>query len=270
MNLRASDALTRIAAASRLRVEALKLETPGYRLLERLGPVRPAGRLERALRRGAASDPLRLLCGILRASRAGDVLRAEADPAALARLCEAGGAAGIAVASGPEQSRGDLAWVGAVRAACKLPVLLDDIVVDEYQLLDAAVRGADGVLLIAALCSDVQLQVLASRARLLGLDPLVEVRDADELRRALKAGSTLLGLGSREPDAAARGFASALELIPQVPPLVTAVAWSGGSQPADLAPLRGTRCDAVLAGEALLASPDPAAALAALAVAARG
>jgi indole-3-glycerol phosphate synthase len=174
------------------------------------------------------------------------------------------------VATGPERSRGDLAWVGAVRDACALPVLVDDLVVDEYQLLDAAVRRADGVLLIAALCSDVQLQVLASGARLLGLDPLVEVHDSDELRRALRAGATLLGLGSREPDAAAGGLDVALELLPRVPRLVTAVAWSVEPAARVLRALRETRCDAVLAGEVLLSGTDPAAALATLAATARG
>jgi len=270
MNLQVSESLTRAADASRRRVAALKLETPGFRLRQRLGVVRPAERLERALRRGATANPLRLLCRVLRASPATSGLRAEVEPAALARLCETGGAAGISVATEPERSQGDLEWVGAVRAACRLPVLFDDVVVDEYQLLDAAVRGMDGILLIAALCSDVQLQVLASGARLLGLDPLVEVHSAEELRRALRAGATLLGLGSREPDAAAGGLAIALELLPRVPQLVTAVAWSVEPGAGDVAVLRGTRCDAVLAGEALLAGSDPAAALAALLAAARG
>ena len=270
MNLRASESLTRAATASRRRVAALKLETPGFRLRQRLGVVRPAERLERALRRGATANPLRLLCGLLRASPAVGVLSGEGDPASLARLYEAGGAAGLSVATDPERWQGDLTWVSEVRAACTLPLLLDDIIVDEYQLLDAAVRGVDGVLLIAALCSDVQLQVLASGARLLGLDPLVEVHSADELRRALRAGATLLGLGSREPDATASGLAIALELLPQVPQMVTAVAWNVEPGAGVLGVLRGTRCDAVVAGEALLGCPDPAAALGALATAARG
>jgi indole-3-glycerol phosphate synthase len=112
--------------------------------------------------------------------------------------------------------------------------------------------------------------VLASSARLLGLDPLVEVHDADELRRALQAGATLLGLGSREPDAAEPGLATALALLPRVPELVTAVAWSAGLRAGDLAGLRATRCDAVLAGEEPFAGPGAAAALAALHAAARG
>ena len=269
MNLRASTSFEGIVDASRRRVEAMRSVTPGFRLRERLGPVRPAGRLERALRRGAAPNPLRLLCGIRPADPTKGMLRAEPDPASLARIYEAGGAAGISVATGPDPARGDLAWVGAVRDACALPVLVDDLVVDEYQLLDAAVRGAAGVLLIAALCSDVQLQVLTSGARMLGLDPLVEVHGADELRRALQAGATLLGLGSREPGAVAGGLAVALELLPGVPRLVTAVAWSVDARAGALERLRDTRCDAVLAGEALLSGPDPATALAALAATAR-
>jgi len=267
MSPSASSPLTRLAELRRASVETLKLALPGHRLSERLRHVRPAGRLERALRRGGAAAPLRLLCGIQAPSPAPDAVRAGFDPAARARALESGGAAALAVATEPARAHGELAWVDAVRAACALPVLLDDIVVDAYQVLDAAARGADGIVLIAALCSDVQLQVLAGRARLLGLDPLVEVHDAVELRRALKAGSTLIGLGGREPGVDPAAIAS--ELAPLVPPLVTAVAWGPLAIP-DLAALRASRCDALLAGEDLLAAPDLAAALATLAAAARG
>lgn len=269
MSLRASESLTHAADASRRRAAALKLETPGFRLRRQLGVVRPAGRLERALRRGAGADPLRFLCGVQTASRTNAGSGGGPDPTSLARRYEAAGAAGISVAIGPERPPGDLAQLDAVRAACALPVLLDDIVLDEYQLLDAAVRGADGVLLVAALCSDVRLQVLASGARLLGLDPLVEVHDADELRRALRAGATLLGLGSREPDAGADGPAAALDLLPRVPELVAAVAWGGGLLAGDLGALRSSRCDALWVGESFLSGHDPDTVLASLAAAAR-
>jgi indole-3-glycerol phosphate synthase len=137
-------------------------------------------------------------------------------------------------------------------------------------MLDAAVRGADGVLLIAALLSDVQLQVMTSEARMLGLDPLVEVHDQAELQRALKAGATLVGINNRDLRTFEVSLSTALDLMPAVPPLVTAVAESGISTPSDLARLRATRCDAVLVGEALMTSPDPAGTLASLAAAARG
>jgi indole-3-glycerol phosphate synthase len=151
-----------------------------------------------------------------------------------------------------------------------LPLLLKDFVIDSYQLVDAAVRGADGVLLLAALLSDIQLQRLISEARLLGLDCLVEVHDANELKTSLRAGATLVGINNRDLKTFEVNLETSIELLPQVPRLVTAVAESGISSPADLARLRATRCDAVLMGEVFMTSPDPARTLATLLAAAKG
>ncbi|HVP14536.1 MAG TPA: indole-3-glycerol phosphate synthase TrpC [Terriglobales bacterium] len=265
-----TDFLARVADRRRRGIEAMKLDLPGWRLRERLRSPRPAGRLERALRRGSASDPIRLLCEIKRASPSQGVLRADLDPAELARAYERGGAAGISVVTEPEFFQGELPWIERVRGATALPILLKDFVVDDYQLLDAAVRGADGVLLIAALHSTVQLQIRVSAARLLGLDALVEVHDRDELKRAVEAGATLVGVNNRDLRTFAVDTGRALELIPSVPPLVTAVAESGIGTAEALAALRRTRCDAALMGEVLMTSTDPAATLATLAAAARG
>ncbi len=264
------DLLRRIADSARGRVAALKTATPGYRLRERLGVARPVGRLERALRRGGADGPLRLLCELARVAPAGGAAWADPDPVRFARLCQEGGAAALALVTEPDFYRGDADWVAAARGATSLPVLLDDVVVDAWQLLDAAVRGADGVRLVAELFTDVELQVLVSEARMLGLDPLVEVRDRAALARALKAGATLVGMGDdpvRHPGA---DPAALPDLLGAVPPLVTAVCTPSPVTRAALADLRVTRADAVLVGEALAAAPDAGAALAALAAAARG
>ena len=265
-----TDFLARIAADRRRRVEELKSRTPAFRLRERLEAARGRGRLERALRRGGTAGPLRLLCEIKRASPSKGVLRADLDPVAMARLYEAGGASAISIVTEPDHFQGDPAWVDAVRPVTRLPILLKDFVVDAYQILDAAVRGADGVLLLAALLSDVQLQILISDARQHGLDALVEVHDAAELKTAVRAGATLLGINNRDLRTFEVDLDTSVRLLPMVPPLVTAVAESGLSSPADLGRLRSTRCDAVLMGEVFMTSPDPAAALAALAAAARG
>ncbi len=270
MNGAGSDFLARIADTRRRRIEALKLDTPAFRRRERLGPPRPAGRLERALRRGGAANPLRLLCEIKRASPSKGLLRPDLDPAALARTYEQAGAAAVSVVTEPDFFQGELAWVETVRAATRLPVLLKDFVVDDYQILDAAVRGADGILLIAALCSGVRLQVWISQARLLGLDALVEVHDDAELKRALEAGATLVGVNNRDLRTFAVDLGTSLALLPAVPPQVTAVAESGISSPEQLARLRASRCDAVLMGEVLMSSADLAGTLATLAAAARG
>jgi len=265
-----ADLLSRIAEDRRRRVEQAKLREPAYALRDRLGPAKPLGRLERALRRGAASGPLRLLCEIKRASPSKGVLRADLDPVEFARLYERGGAAAISIVTEPDHFGGDAAWVNAVRAVVALPLLVKDFVVDSYQLLDAAARGADGVLLLAALLSDVQLQRLISEARLLGLDCLVEIHEAAELQRSLRAGATLVGINNRDLRTFEVDLSTSERLIPLVPPMVTAVAESGLALPKDLARLRATRCDAALIGEAFMTSSDPAGTLAALAAAARG
>jgi len=269
-NPAAAGFLQRIAEDRRHRVEELKQRLPLYRLRERLPAPRPGGRLERALRRGAAAGPLRLLCEIKRASPSKGVLKADLDPVAMARAYEQGGAAAISLVTEPDHFQGDVAWMDAVRPAVALPLLLKDFVVDSYQIVDAAVRGADGVLLLAALLSDVQLQRLISEARMLGLDCLVEVHDANELKTSLRAGATLVGINNRDLRTFEVDPATSLELLPQVPPLVTAVAESGISSPADLTRLRATRCDAVLMGEVFMTSPDPARTLATLLAAAKG
>ncbi len=270
MATRGADFLTRIADDRRRWIEAAKQRTPAWKLRERLGAVRAAGRLERALRRGGAGAPLRMLCEVKRASPSKGPLRPDVDAVAMARLYEAGGAAAVSLVTEPDYFGGDAAWVDAVRPVVRLPILMKDFVVDSWQLLDAAVRGADGVLLLAALLSEVQLQRLITEARLIGLDCLVEIHDPTELPVVLRSGATLLGINNRDLRTFEVRFETALDLLPRVPPLVTAVAESGLSRPEDLARLRASRCDAVLIGEAFMTSDDPAATLALLAAAARG
>ncbi len=267
---RPSDVLARIADDRRRALAHLQQVTPAHVLRARLGNVRPAGRLERPLRRGTPGAPLRMLCEIKRASPSRGMLKPDLDPVAIARTYEAGGAAAISVVTEPDHFRGELGWIDQVRAVTALPILLKDFVLDRWQLLDAAVRGADGVLLIAALLSDVQLQILITEARLLGLDALVEVHEREELTRALRAGATLVGINNRSLRTFEVNLDTSLGLLPLIPPLVTAVAESGLSRPEHLARLRDTRCDAVLMGEVFMTSADPTRTLVELAAAARG
>ncbi len=268
--LSAGTFLARIADDRRRRVAEMKLAMPVHELRARLGPAEPAGRLERALRRGGPHLPVKLLCEVKRASPSKGVLNEHVDPVALARLYQAGGAAAISLVTEPDHFLGDLNWMNEVRPAVSLPLLLKDFVVDSYQLLDAAARGADGVLLLAALLSETELQRLIGEARLLGLDPLVEVHTVEELHASLRAGATLVGINHRNLHTFELDMGLSSRLLPLVPPAVTAVAESGLSTPADLVRLRLTRCDAALIGEVFATSPDPAAKLAELAAAARG
>lgn len=248
----------------------MKLATPGYVLREKLGPPEPAGRLERALRRGGPTAPLRMICEVKRASPSKGVLREHVDPVAMALTYERGGAAAVSLVTEPDHFQGDLEWVNRVRPSVRLPILLKDFIVDSYQLLDAAVRRADAVLLIAAMTSDVELGRWINEARLLGLDCLVEVHDATELKDALRAGATVIGVNNRDLHTFDVDLETSVRLLPEIPSHVATVAESGLHDPADLARLKATRCDAVLMGEVFMTAADPAAALATLSAAARG
>lgn len=264
------DILARIAADRRRHVEAAKRLRPAHVLRAQLPPAPPAGRLERALRRGGPADPLRLLCEIKRASPSKGLLNPSLDPNASAALYAGGGAAAISIVTEPDHFQGDPGWIDRVRPHTALPILMKDFVVDAWQLLDAAVRGADAVLLLAPLISEVQLQVWISEARLLGLDALVEVHEPAELFAALRAGATLIGVNNRNLHTFEVDLGTSVRLMPEIPSHAVAVAESGLSSPADLARLRATRCDAVLMGEVFMTSADPAATLSTLAAAARG
>ncbi len=266
----ASTFLSRITDDRRRRVAAMKLATPPHVLRARLPAARASGRLERALRRSGPTGALRLLCEVKRASPSKGVLNESLDPVALAKLYAAGGAAAISLVTEPDHFMGELTWMDKVRPEVALPLLLKDFVLDSYQLLDATVRGADGVLLLAAMLSETELQRLVGEAKVLGVDPLVEVHTAEELHASLRAGATLVGINHRNLHTFELDMTLSEKLLPLIPPLVTAVVESGLSRPDELARLRGTRCDAVLMGEVFATSPDPAGTLAVLAAAARG
>lgn len=261
------DVLRRIADRRRGQVEEMKRRLPAHELRRRLPPPRPAGRLERALRRPTGA-PLRLICEVKRASPSRGALNPTADPLEYARLYQKGGAAALSLVTEPDSFGGSLDWVERVRPEVHLPILVKDFVVDGYQLMDAAARGADAVLLLAGLSNETQLTRLIGEARLLGLDCLVETHDPSELRTALRAGATVVGINNRDLRTLEVDVEHGFRLLPAVPPLVTAVAESGFSTSAQLARLRQSRADAVLIGEAFMVSPDPAATLAELQAAA--
>jgi indole-3-glycerol phosphate synthase len=267
---RGAEFLAQIADDRRKRVAEMKLAAPPHTLRARLTPGQANGRLERALRRGGPDGAIRLLCEVKRASPSKGMLNEQVDPVALAKLYEAGGAAAVSLVTEPDHFKGDLKWMTDVRPQVKLPLLLKDFVVDSYQILDAAVRGADAVLLLAALLSETEMQRLIGEAKLLGVDPLVEVHTVEELQAALRAGATIVGINHRNLHTFELDMSLSAKLLPLIPPMVTAVAESGISHPDEIRKLRATRCDAVLMGEVFATATDPAATLAALAAAARG
>jgi indole-3-glycerol phosphate synthase len=170
---------------------------------------------------------------------------------------ERGGAAALSVLTDERHFGGSLEDLRSARAACSLPVLRKDFIVDPYQLLEAAVNGADAVLLIVRALDEIQLAALYDDARRLDLDCLVEVHDREELERALKLDVDVIGINNRDLDAMAVDVATTYELMPDIPAGKTVVAESGISSRAQLEELERVGVDAALIGEALMSAPDP-------------
>ncbi len=191
-----------------------------------------------------------------RSPSAGDISAAAAVPTQVGAY-ERGGAAALSVLTDERHFGGSLEDLRAARGACGLPILRKDFIVDPYQLYEAAVNGADAVLLIVRVLDDRSLAALYGEARELDLDCLVEVHDADELKRALDLDADVIGINNRNLDEGTVDVSTTYELMPDVPAGKTVVAESGISSRAELEELERVGVDAVLIGSALMSAADP-------------
>ena len=182
-------------------------------------------------------------------------------PEDLAAAYEAGGAACLSVLTDEAFFGGSIDDLQRARSACSLPVLRKDFTVDARDVVDARLMGADAVLLIVAALSDDELRRFHALARDLGLDALVEVHDAAELDRAVAAGASLIGVNQRDLTTFDVDRELAAKLRPSMPDGAVTVAESGVRDRADAEALAAAGYDAVLVGESLVTSADPAAAL---------
>ena len=251
--------LDRILAAHR--AAAAADSRPLAPLLEQASALAPP----RGFRAALEDRPdLGVIAEVKRASPSKGVLAPDLDPAELAAAYAAGGAACLSVLTDEAFFAGSAADLAAARGACALPVLRKDFTVSALDVVDARLMGADAVLLIAAALDDGELAELLGLARDLGLDALVEIHDEPELDRAVTLGADLVGVNQRDLVSFAVDAARAVRLAPLMPAGVVRVAESGITGPADAAALRAAGYHAVLVGEALVTSGDPAAAVAAL------
>lgn len=260
MSVQTSDLLAAIVAATRTRVQQAVAREPLASLERRASDAPPP----RGFRRALAEDGIRVIAECKRRSPSRGILRADYDPADIARQYSSSGAAAISVLTEPTFFDGALAHLEAVRGAVDVPLLRKDFVLDRYQLLEARASGADAVLLIVAALDDDTLKALARDARQLGLDVLVEVHDGAELVRAIDAGADLIGVNNRNLRTLAVDVDASVTLASGMPPGVLPVAESGLRTGADLRGLRDIGYRAFLIGERFMAAPEPGAALAAL------
>jgi len=256
-----SDILQRILETKRAEVAAAQRQVSFDALAARARDAARPRDFVGAIRAKRDAGQSAVIAEIKRASPSKGLLRAEFEPAAIAREYESAGAACLSVLTDRTYFQGAGEHLIAARAACTLPVLRKDFVIDPYQVVEARALGADCILLIVAALAPAQMRELEAHANELGMAVLVEVHDALELEQALALSTPLLGINNRNLRSFETRLETTLSLLPKVPADRIVVTESGIATPADVARLRAHGVSAYLVGEAFMRAPAPGRAL---------
>jgi indole-3-glycerol phosphate synthase len=256
-----TSVLETIVAAKRREIAAAQAAVP-ISQLERLAELAPAPR--DFFSPLAAGGPIRLIAEVKKASPSAGLIRANFQPVSIATTYEDHGASCISVLTDGPHFQGSLDDLRAVRQAVGLPVLRKDFILDSYQVVEARCAGADAVLLIAECLDDCQLRKLHNEIVALGMTPLVELYDPQNLPRVFDAGATLIGVNNRDLRTFHTDLEHTLRLRDRIPDQCVLVSESGIRTRADVERLQAAGVDAILVGETLMAAPDVGAAVDAL------
>ncbi len=259
-----SDILQRIVEVKRQEVAAARLRRSQASLRGEAESRRDVRGFAAALRAKLALGLPAVIAEVKKASPSKGVMREHFVPAEIAASYAEHGAACLSVLTDERFFQGSAEHLRQARAACALPVLRKDFMIDSYQVVEAAAMGADCILLIAACLDDGLMAALEACAMGLGLDVLVEVHDGAELDRALRLKTPLLGINNRNLHTFEVTLATTIALLPRVPADRLLVTESGILGPADVSRMRAAGVHAFLVGEAFMRAADPGTALAEL------
>ena len=259
-----SDILNKILAVKREEVAAARAAVSDSAVRELAAAQPPARDFTGAIRAKIAAGKAAVISEIKKASPSKGVIRADFRPSDIAASYEKAGAACLSVLTDKQFFQGAPEYLQAARAACSLPVLRKDFLVDTYQVYEARAMGADAILLIAAALSLAEMQEMEAVAESLGLGVLVEVHNGAELDLALQLRTPLVGVNNRNLRTFEVSLQTTLDLLPRIPAERIVVTESGILAPADVALMRNNHVNAFLVGEAFMRADDPGAGLASL------
>jgi len=251
------NVLDRILEVKRREVHEAQQRVPLQEMRERARAASAPRGFECSLRTKMAAGVPAVIAEIKRASPSRGLIRSDFDPARIAASYERNGAACLSVLTDRDFFGGSPEDLQAARAACALPVLRKDFIVDEYQVHEARSWGADCILLIMDAAPDAQLLALGRVARQLGMDVLVECHDGPQLERALRLESPLVGINNRDLRTFETHLETTISLRAQVPRERLLVTESGIARPEDVARLSAAGVGAYLVGSAFMAADDP-------------
>ncbi|HAA89723.1 MAG: Indole-3-glycerol phosphate synthase [Thermoanaerobacterales bacterium 50_218] len=244
--------LDKILEHKRQEVAHLKTVLPLSEIKERLKDLPPGRNFYQAL----LGNGVQVIAEIKKASPVQGVIRPSFEPSQLARAYTRGGAAAISVLTEERFFQGSLVYLQKVRASTPLPLLRKDFLVDEYQIYESRLQGADAVLLIVAALYPSELEDYLAMARELGMAALVEVHNEEEVQTALEAGAEIIGINNRDLHSLKVNLGTTLRLRPLIPEDRLVVSESGIWTQADVEILAGAGVDAVLVGTALMKAGD--------------
>lgn len=252
-----SDILNKIIATKVVEVAAAKAQKSLATVQVDAQTASPVRNFVQSIQNKIDQGKAAVIAEIKKASPSKGVIRADFQPAEIAKSYAIGGAACLSVLTDVEYFQGSVAYLQQARAACNLPVLRKDFMIDEYQVYEARAMGADCILLIAAALTLEQMQALESVAHSLGMAALVEVHNGEELTAALQLKTPLLGINNRDLRTFEVTLNTTLQLLPRITPGKIIVTESGIFTKDDVALMRSNQVHTFLVGEAFMRQPDP-------------